>query len=231
MTLRPLLLATAAALSCSTALAGRPMATEDAGVLEAGDCELESFVGASRPQGGPTERALSLQAGCGLGAQSQMALALARSSAEGDAVRSLTLLGKTALNPNAEDTAPKLSLAWALSADSARGSMKHEASALNAVMSWPLHDKVSLHVNVGWSHSASEKQQTTHWASGVEHHVRDDLDLTAETFGNDREASPWVQVGLRWAVKPEKFYIDTSYGVQTGGERSKAVTLGLRWAF
>lgn len=231
MTLRPLLLATAAAMTCSSALAGRPMATEDAGVLEASDCELESFIGANRPRGGPTERVLSVQVGCGVGAQSQIAVAMARASAEGEAVRSMTLLGKTALTPNAEDTAPQFTLAWALSADSARGGMKHEGSALNAVMSWPLHEKVSLHLNVGWSHSASDKQSTTSWAGGVEHHVRDDLDLTAETFGNDREASPWVQVGLRWAVKPEKFYVDTSYGVQTGGERSKAVTLGLRWAF
>ena len=231
MTSRLLLLAAASALTCSAAIAGRPMATEDAGVLEASDCELESFIGANRPRGGPTERVLSLQVGCGVGAHSQVAVAIARASAEGDAVRSLTLLGKTALNPGAEDSAPKLALAWALGADSARGGLKHESSALNAVVSWPLHEEVSLHLNLGWGHSAADKQSTTSWAAGVEHHVRDDLDLTAETFGNDRDASPWVQVGLRWAVKPEKFYVDTSYGVQTGGERGKAVTLGLRWAF
>ena len=231
MTLKPLLWAAASALTCSTALAGRPMATEDAGVLEASDCELESFVGANRPKGGPTERVLSLQVGCGVGGQSQVAVAVARASADGESLRTVTLLGKTALNPHAEDTAPKFTLAWALSADSGRGGLKHEGSALNTVMSWPMHDKVSLHLNLGWSHSASDKQSTTTWSGGIEHHVRDDLDLTAETFGNDREASPWVQVGLRWAVQPEKFYIDTSYGVQTGGERNKAVTLGLRWAF
>ncbi|WP_396270661.1 hypothetical protein [Ideonella sp.] len=231
MTLRPLLWAAASALTCSAAMAGRPMATEDAGVLEASDCELESFVGANRPAGGPTERVLSLQVGCGVGGQSQVAVAVARASADSENVRSVTLLGKTALNPKAEDTAPTFALAWALSADSARGGLKHEGTALNSVMSWPVHEKVSLHLNLGWSHSASDKQSTTTWSGGIEHHVRDDLDLTAETFGNDRDASPWVQVGLRWAVQPEKFYIDTSYGVQTGGERSKAVTLGLRWAF
>ena len=207
------------------------MATEDAGVLDVRDCELESFVGSSRPSGGPTERLLSVQVGCGVGAHSQVALAAARATSEGDSVRSLTVLGKTALNPDADDKAPQLALAWAFSADSARGGLKHEGTALNAVLSWPLHDEVSLHMNLGWGHSASDKQSTTGWAVGVEHHVRGDLDLTAETFGNDRDASPWVQVGLRWAVKPEQFYIDASYGVQTGAERSKAMTLGLRWAF
>lgn len=228
---RFLLLAAVSALTCSAAIAGRPMATEDAGVLEASDCELESFIGAGRPRGGPSEREQSLQVGCGVGAHSQVALAIARVSSEGNGVRSLSLLGKTALNPGAEDSAPQLALAWALGADSARGGLKHESSALNAVVSWPQHKEVSLHLNLGWSRSAADKQSTTAWAAGIEHHVRDDIDLTAELFGSDRETAPWVQVGLRWALRPEKFYIDTSYGVQTGGERNKAVTLGLRWAF
>ncbi|TDM09294.1 MAG: hypothetical protein C4K60_08365 [Ideonella sp. MAG2] len=231
MIIRLLSLAAVTGLSCASALAGRPMATEDAGVLDAGACELESFAGRSRPAGGPSSQVLSMQLGCGVGANSQLALAAARSNSDGESTRTLTLLGKTALNPDADDDAPSYALAWALGADSAQGGMRHEGTALNAVMSWPLHDKVTLHANIGWSHSASAKQSTTGWAVGVEHNFVNALDMTAETYGNDRESAPWVQVGLRWAVRPNQLYVDTNYGVQVGGDRQRSISVGLRWAF
>jgi hypothetical protein len=52
----------------------------------------------------------------------------------------------------------------------------------------------------------------------------------AEVFGDDRSEA-WVQVAARWAVMPKRHYLDTSWGVQTGGARSKQVTVGLKIAF
>jgi len=52
----------------------------------------------------------------------------------------------------------------------------------------------------------------------------------AEVFGDDREG-PWWNLGLRWTVADEKFYIDASYGRQMASGRARLVTLGFKFAF
>jgi hypothetical protein len=72
----------AAALWCCAlpaALAGRPLQTEDAGILDRGDCELEAVL--ERAGSGPEQvRAQGLGLGCGLapGLQAGVAVAAAK---------------------------------------------------------------------------------------------------------------------------------------------------------
>ncbi|MBL0124633.1 MAG: hypothetical protein IPP88_18530 [Betaproteobacteria bacterium] len=51
----------------------------------------------------------------------------------------------------------------------------------------------------------------------------------AEVFGDDRSAA-WVQVATRWTIVPKRFYVDTSWGVQTDSARAKQITVGLKIA-
>lgn len=225
------LAATLCALACAGVQAGRPLVTEDAGVLEAGACELESFGSRLTESSMPRVTGGSLQFGCGVGLRSQVALAASRERSEGQTGRAWALVGKTALN-DAQDGDAAYTLAWgAMWAKAPGDSTRHEDSFLNGVVSLPWHDTLTLHANLGWSRSASARQDTTGWALALEHATTPSLSLMTELFGSDRERSPWVQVAARWTLVPQRLFLDGSWGVQTTGTRPKMVTLGLKASF
>ncbi len=217
------------ALLSHPAHAGRPMVTEDAGVLDSGDCELESFKAWARARQSASEQLLSAQIGCGIGWNSQLALAASRWQSGSARTPGLTLSGKTALNQATEGGAA-WALAWAVAAED-DGSWSHTGHALNGVVSVPLNDTLNLHANLGWSHARREHQQTTHWAIGLEQSLNDRWDLTGESFGDDRDHDPWFQIGLRWAALPERLSLDTSLGRQSGSQQATVFSLGLKLAF
>ena len=77
---RLVVFACTAALHSSPALAGRPLQTEDAGVLEPGACEIE---GATHRLSAAGERSTEshIQWGCGIGWTSQIAVAASKACA------------------------------------------------------------------------------------------------------------------------------------------------------
>ncbi len=70
---RHFLAAATLALLATSAHAGRPLVTEDAGVLGKGECEWESFLASARISGSPTVNGWDTQVGCGVLASSQVA--------------------------------------------------------------------------------------------------------------------------------------------------------------
>ncbi|MBE0547216.1 MAG: hypothetical protein IH627_06030 [Rubrivivax sp.] len=211
--------------------AGRPLVTEDAGVLAAGECEVESYASRFKSRGEPKVSGGSLQFGCGVGLGTQVALAATAERSAGLTDRGVALVGKTALNAP-QDGAAAYALAWGLVATRARGaSYKHEDSFINGALTWPLNDALKLHANLGWSRSQSARQSSTGWALAVEHETTSAWSLLAETFASDRDRSPWVQLAARWTVVPERLFLDGSWGLQTSGQRPRQITLGLKAAF
>jgi hypothetical protein len=218
-----------AAVTALPALAGRPLATEDADTLEAGACEWESFAGRETARGTPSARAWATQVGCGVGHGAQVALAYGEMRSAGFKVPGWTLSGKLGLVPRAEGTAG-LTLAWALGAEKAPGdSLKHETSLLNLVATKELADGVLGHANLGWTRSESARRSSTLWNLAVESAVGHGVDLMAEVYGDDR-SKPWVGTGIRWTLG-DSFSVNVSYSVQTEAVRVKLWTLGFKLAF
>ncbi|MBX3637379.1 MAG: hypothetical protein KF683_18580 [Rubrivivax sp.] len=226
----PALLAATAALNAPVH-AGRPLATEDAGLLEPRACELEAFVGRARERDAPRLDAASLQVGCGFGLRSQAALGVGRESAAGERSRSLGLSGKTGLRDGGDD-ATSFALAWGLGAADAPGtSMRLETTYLTGVATLPLGGALALHANLGWSRSRSASASTTGWALALEHAGESGIDVMGEVFGDDRDRRPWVQVGVRASLLPERLWLDASAGVQLWPARPKLLTVGVKLAF
>jgi hypothetical protein len=230
--LRPASAALAAVLAatlCLPAVAGRPLATEDADTLDAGDCEWESFAGRETARGLPSARAWATQVGCGVGHHAQVALGVGQTRSAGDTVPGWALSGKLGLVPRGEG-ATGVSLAWGLGAEKAPGaSMKHETSLLALVATRELSDGVLGHLNLGWARSESARRSSTLWNAAIEGTVGRGVDLMAEVYGDDRD-KPWVATGIRWTLG-ESFSVDASYSVQTGSPRVKLWTLGFNLAF
>jgi hypothetical protein len=222
-----------AALVCAlpviSAHAGRPLATEDAGVLARGDCEWESFAARATERNSDAVSTLSTQLGCGVGHGSQLQLALLRESSGGQHANGLVLGGKTGLIERKDD-APGLTLAWGLVAAKQPGdSFKHERTALNLVVSTDLAKDLSGHANLGWARSHSLRQSATTWNFAAEYALGNGVDVLAEYYGQSHD-KPALGAGLRIAVT-EKFNVDASYAVQSGTAKAKLFTVGAKLAF
>ena len=213
------------------AQAGRPLATEDAGVLAAGECEFEAFAGRTRERDAPRLGESSLQFGCGIAMRSQVALGWAREGAAGERSRSLALAGKTRLRAGGE-AATSFSLAWGAGrAGGPATPMRLESTYLTGVATTPLEGSLALHANLGWSHSRSAGASTTGWGLALEHSGTSGIEVMGEVFGDDRERRPWVQLGVRASVLPERLWLDASAGVQATPARPKTLTVGMKFAF
>lgn len=236
MTVHPVLLRRAFGLAsllglCVSAQAGRPLATDDAGTIGLGHCEIESYAGHASAHDAPSLGRLSAQLGCGVFDGTQLALDAVRDRSDGQSLHALNLLGKTRLFQVADD-GPGFALAYGLAWQRSTGrSWQHESTMLNGIVSWPVSANLTLHANLGWSHSASARTDTSSWALALEHSAGHGIDVMTELFDDDRSHQPWLQAGIRWTAVPDKLFLDASYGVQSGSQGARAFTLGLRYAF
>jgi hypothetical protein len=214
---------------CGTAHAGRPLATEDADVLERGACELEGYAARLSVAASPAVRGATAQLGCGFGWNSQAALAHGRERSDGASTSGWGLSGKTAIvERDAGRTG--FTLAWGLAAQrEPDASMKHETSFLTLVATREWRDGWLSHANLGWVRSESASTNTTTWNLAVEKPVGHGLDLMAELYGDDRD-KPWLGTGVRWSAT-ERFSVNASWSVQNGSQRPKLWTLGFKLAF
>ena len=225
------LIAIALAGAGTTAFAGRPLQTEDAGVLDRGECELESASGRESGRDGPSTREATAQFGCGIGAHTQLALQLARARSGGERSEGAALIGKTHLR-ELTDTQAGITLAYTVSGARGGGqSFRHDATEVKAVASAPLAaGDWLLHGNLGWARAERERQDSAIWAAAIERLSIGSFDLMAEVFGDDRTA-PWWNTGLRYTAIDKKLFLDASYGAQIAPGRPKLLTVGLKFAF
>jgi hypothetical protein len=213
----------------SQAHAGRPLATEDAGILEAGACELEGAT-ARLSAFGAKARETSLQIGCGVGASTQLALAAASARAQGVSARGLALSGKTGLWQGDGESAAELALAYGADWGKESGDhWRHSGTALNLAYSHPLDD-ATLHANLGYAHDPQGGEHAVTWGLAFEHNGFGAWAPMAELFGDDRDA-PWWNLGLRFTALPDRLSIDASYGRQIASGRPALWTLGFNFAF
>ena len=220
-------------LGCATPLlsqAGRPLQTEDAGVLEAKTCEVEGVTGRARVAGTPSARDNALQLGCGVGFSSQLALAVSTSDEGTDRQRGLRLGGKTEVWSAGGDDGAALTLAWGVSrARAAAGRWKTALLDARAVVSLPA-GPLAWHLNLGHERDHQARSSTTVWGVAAEHEGFGALAPMAEIFGDDRGA-PWWNLGLRYTLAKDKAYLDLSYGQQMSRGTPSLLTAGLKLAF
>ncbi|MFT3956506.1 MAG: hypothetical protein QM722_19620 [Piscinibacter sp.] len=228
MTRFPLLAASLLVLG-GTAHAGRPLATEDADFLDRGQCEAEGFVARAAASGEPALRGWTLQGSCGVGANTQLALAVSRSRSDGASGSGLLFGGKTGILPR-EGDGLGLTLAWGLvGAKAAGGSMEHELSYLNLVATRELSPGWTGHANLGWLRSESADASSTTWNLAIEKSIGNGVDLMGEVYGDDR-SDEWLGLGVRWAAS-DKLSLNASWATQNGTPRARLWTLGFKFAF
>ena len=217
----------------TSTLAGRPLQTEDAGVLDKGNCEVERAAMRSTAAGA-SQREWGLSLGCGLSWRSQIGLGLGAAREAGQTTRLAQLGGKTGLWRAQCNGGAELTLAWALGGSrDPRRDWSHTSNMLQLVASLPAGPAV-MHLNLGHEHDRSVRQNTTTWNLALEAppHRLGGLGLApmAELFGDDR-GSAWWNLALRATMLPERLFLDLSYGRKTSGGHDKLLTAGFKFAF
>lgn len=233
-TLLALLGALAGALATDPAQAARPLQTDDAGVIEAGGCEIEGGLSQGRADGSII-RSGGAAWTCGLGRDAQLGVAAGAERVEGESSRSLAVSGKLGLREAAEgDALPALALgvggSW-----SREGGRGDHFDALSAVLigSWTFDD-VGVHANVGHLHRRAGLSSEMLWGLAVERPWawREGLTVTplAEFYGSDH-GGRGATVGARWNWTATGLTVDLAIGRQLGPDAAHTVGVGFKWAF
>jgi hypothetical protein len=206
--------------------------TEDAGVLERAACELEGVMLRQRT-GDERANETGLGAACGFGLNSQIGLGVAHTHEDGLRSRSLTLGGKTQVWRGAGEDAASVTLAWALVSSRHNGGWKQTDRSLKLVTSMPIAWG-TVHFNLSREHQMGTRLNSNTWGLAFEHGGIEAGGLTwapmVELVGASRESAAW-NVAVRATVIPERFFLDSSWGQQTGGDKARLFTLGFKLAF
>ncbi len=212
------------------AAAGRPLLTEDAGVLARGNCEVESLAGQATERGQPSTSTVWAQLGCGIGLRTQLAAGGGHVRSAGRSTYIDGIAGKTFLRELTE-TAAGFAIAYGVfGAREPDDHFRRDASELKAVLTVPL-ERWLIHANLGLLDAHRAATDRTTWAlAGERAGALGPVDLMAEIVGNNREPA-LVQLAARWVVLPGRFSVDASWGRRGGDTRPTLVTIGLKLGF
>lgn len=215
-------LALAAGFAAIPAQAARPMITDDARIVDARACQLETWLRSNRDS---TEY-WALPA-CNFTGNLELTVGGARTREDGRSrTTDLVLQGKTlfkSLDPDG----------WGIGL--AAGMDQHPQAA--GARDWYAYvpasfsfrdDAVIVHSNLGWLREGEPLREHLTWGLGTEVRLAGDSWLIAETFGQGRNR-PFHQLGLRHWLVPDRVQLDATYGNRNGeGTGERWFSVGLR---
>lgn len=224
--IRSLLALTFAAFSANGWCA-RPMVTDDARIVDAKACQVESWVRSERhgtgqawavPACTPIEN-LEITLGGSLerpGGHERLADSL--------------LQFKSLVRPlRTNDWGVALSLIRSVERGLEPGTRDAPSHFLNVPLSVSLRDDaLILHLNAGLREDRLSRRSFGTWGLGSELVLRERLQLITETYGESGQR-PFVHGGLRYWLVPDRVQIDTTIGTRLrAGSAERWFTFGVR---
>jgi len=203
---RRVLLAAGALLS-TAAWAGRPLATDDATIIEPNDCQVEAW-----HQHSGNLRELWAMPACRVG---DWELAAGKGLSRNAALQAKTVLHRL------EAGGWGLGLAIATQ----QGIVRQHTINLPLTMSFA-GDALLLHLNAGWMRPQGAPGRAT-WSIGGEYAFAPRWSASLESYGS-RHRAPARQAGLRYTLVEGRLDLDASVAKTPGTPHQLA--LGLTWA-
>ena len=186
--------------------AARPMLTDDARIVDAKSCQLESWV---RDSKNVTEY-WALPA-CNVSENLEVTIG---GSLEGDSGHSSfaneLYQMKSIIQPIATNQTG-YSIVLGNGRDPKRTMNKViQDWYLNVPISYPYNDRLVIHTNLGVTHLTDEKTEKMNWGLSSEYNYNEHIDLISEIF-NQSSNSTYFQFGLRYWLIKNRAQIDTTY--------------------
>lgn len=218
-------------LAQSPAFAARPFNTDDARLVDAGGCQIETFVKKQRKF---DEREAWFLPGCNPGGNLELTFGglNIRNDPEGRA-SALIAQGKTLLRPlQTNDYGVALTLGTARQRPFDAATASHWSPFINLISSISLkNDLVVIHANAGALDDRNTGVLRPTWGLGAEILVASNLYAIVETYGQKGEKAG-QQIGLRYWIVPNRLQIDGTLGSQRSGPPTRDwMSLGLRILF
>lgn len=223
--LRSALVITAAATSLNLH-AARPMITDDARIVDAKACQVESWV-----KGNKNSTEYWAIPACNFTGNLEVSLGATAINEYGHTQNhGYVMQGKT-LFKTLEKNGWGIGLAFGNSMQPRSDTQRHLLSSPYAYVPASFSfadDRFVLHTNVGWLHDKPNNRNRATWGLGSETQLSERTWLIAETF--DQSAGrPFYQLGVRHWLVPDHVQIDTTYGNRFGsGSEERWISIGLR---
>ena len=215
------------AMGATSAFAGRPLTTEDAAILPAGRCQLETWI--DRSDDAATGW---LVPACNLGLGTELQAGFARTRIDGQARFSEAYVQAKTLLREMTDGEP-----WGVGL--VLGVIRRPRNEMhrgwdNPYAIVPFTQSIcgtplTFHANVGWSRDRETRRDVTLWGAGIEAAIDPRITLLAETYG-ENAGKPFVRIGGRWSAIPNTLEVDlTLVGRPGGTSAERFVSLGVTW--
>ncbi len=221
------MLALCASLATAPAWADHPLFSETADALARGSCQVEFVRANEDTKGRPLVGRSDVQFSCGAGAQSQFAIGMNSARVQGQRAENYRVAGKTTLLAPADGQTGwgvRYGLNWA----TGQGQRTElESSTVLVVATREVRNGVMVHANLGFTRDRQLAQSTGLWSLGVE--TTDALNVAADVYGEER-SKPSLSLGLGWRASKD-FFVSVAYAMQTGDEKAKTLSLGLKLVF
>lgn len=210
----------AGALAAPAAHAGRPMVVDDAAIVGAHNCQLESWV-----QDNSGSREYWAVPACNAGGNLEVAFGGARIDGPQGSHSAGVLQGKTLFKP-LERNGWGVGLVFGDQFTSETGVVGD--MFVSAPVSFSFRDdRFLVHANLGWLHEKIAARSVATWGVGAETRLSDRTTLTTETFGQQRGTS-FVQIGLKHWLVTDRVQLDGTYGKRVGGKSAEPfVSIGV----
>lgn len=226
-----LALAVASALLPVTALAGRPLASDDAGTADPGTCQLESWL-----ERAGSERAWAFAPACGFA----KGMEIGADNTLPHPRDTLRATGGLAFKWVPEDWrvetplgALNFGLKASVSFDHPTGASWHRSeTGMLALATLKASDALTLHANLGAAHEHSSRTTATLLNLALVWTPTDQALLFVETQANSKSAVFGGTVntaGGRWWLVKDRFALDLTASRQAGAAIGTLWTLGLGW--
>ncbi len=200
--------------------AARPMITDDARIVDAKACQLESWV-----KKNPDSTEYWALPACNFTGNLELTFGGARTREDGTIrTTDVVMQGKTLFKAMDTD-------GWGIGL--AAGTVRHpQADTRDWYAYVPTsfsfrNDAVVVHTNVGWLREGEARRNRLTWGLGTEAQLAERTWLIAETFGQN-QGKPFHQLGLRHWLVPDRIQLDATYGNRNGGGGERWFSIGLR---
>jgi len=212
-------------LSVTQAHGGRPMVTDDADIVEARHCQLESWY-----QRGRDEDESWLLGACNFTGNLELTLGWRRDRDRQDNATDnrAVMQIKTVLRPLHADG---WGMALAVGTEVNRKSQFSKADYYALLpVTWSFNNSQQLvHANLGVNHNSEAHETDGLWGLGIEQSLTERSSLFVESFGQFDE-DPLYQVGFAYWLFPDRLQLDVSYGDRwVNRDRDRFYTLGFVW--
>jgi len=210
------------AIVAPVAYGARPLVTDDASLVDAKACQLESWIQKNR---GSTEY-WALPA-CNFTGNLELTFGGSRfSDAEATQTANVTFQGKTLFKPlKPNDWGIGFVAGHAGRVDGAADSQWYAY----VPASFSFHDdRFQLDINAGWMRDSQDRRDHLTWGIAAETLIAKRISLVAEVF-NQGEDKPSFQIGFRYSLVPDRVQVDGTYGKSLGNDNNgRWLSLGVR---